>query len=165
MNDKLSGAIEVLVEQLGQQMQQVAETKKMINALRQRMGEEPLFADVAVEQVGAGPARADQYYGKPLATAAQEYLERRKQACSADEILKGLEQGGFDFDALGWKENRMRSLAMSLAKNTKAFHRLPNGYFGLLSWYDEKTIRRRGQEKVEAEPEPEQGKEPRKGSA
>jgi hypothetical protein len=147
MNDKLNGAIEVLLEQLADQVKQVAETKKMINLLRQRMNEEPLFTDVSVEDTGAGPVRADQYYGKALATAAQEYLERRKQACSADEILKGLEQGGFDFDALGWKENRMRSLAMSLAKNTKAFHRLPNGFYGLITWYDEKTIRGRRQDK------------------
>jgi hypothetical protein len=146
MNEKLSAAIDVLLDELKQQQQQVAETKRMINALRQRTGQEPLFPDAAVEQLGVGPLRPDQYYGKPLATAAQEYLERRKQACAADEILKGLEQGSFDFDALGWKENRVRSLAMSLAKNTKAFHRLPNGFFGLVSWYDEKTIRRKGQD-------------------
>jgi hypothetical protein len=164
VNDKLSAAIEVLVDQLEQQLLEVSETKKMINALLQRMGQEPMFADTA-EQAAGGPVRADQYYGKPLATAAQEYLERRKQACSADEILKGLEQGGFDFDALGWKENRMRSLAMSLAKNTRAFHRLPNGSFGLLSWYDERVFRRRDHDREDGAPEPASGKEPKKASA
>jgi len=144
MKEKLNAAIDVLIEQLQQQVQQVAETKKMINSLRQRMGEEPLYPDVSPESVVGGGSRRDLYYGKPLATAAQMYLERRKQACEAEEILNGLEQGGFDFAALGWKEkDRLRSLAMSLAKNTKTFHRLPNGSFGLLSWYDEKVIRRR----------------------
>jgi|SRR5579862_7516284 len=165
MNEKLSGAIEVLLEELNQQMAQIAETKKMINSLRQRMGEDPMFADVTAEQAAGGAVRPDQYYGKALATAAQEYLERRKQACSADDILKGLEQGGFDFEALGWKENRMRSLAMSLAKNTRAFHRLPNGSFGLISWYDEKLIRRRDPEKAEAEPSQDSTKEAKKASA
>jgi len=165
MNEKLSAAIEVLLDELNHQMAQVAETKRTINALRRRIGEEPMFGDVSVERVGVGPLRADQYYGKPLATAAQEYLERRRQACSADDILKGLEQGGFDFDALGWKENRMRSLAMSLAKNTRAFHRLPNGFFGLISWYDEKAIRRRGQDVEEPAPEGDHEKQAKKASA
>jgi hypothetical protein len=37
---------------------------------------------------------------------------------------------------MGWKkEGRLRSLAMSLAKNTVTFHRLPSGAFGLVEWY------------------------------
>jgi hypothetical protein len=63
-------------------------------------------------------------------------LERRKQACSPEEILRGLEQGGFDFRALGWKDDdRLRSLSISLAKNNQKFHKLPNGMFGLVTWY------------------------------
>jgi len=131
----LTSAVEALTKELEQQMQQVTETKKMINLLKRRMGEEPPFPDSAETAVYA-PDRPDLYYGKPFATAAQMFLERRGRACSGDDVLKGLESGGFDFDALGWKEkDRLRSLAMSLAKNTKVFHRLPNGYFGLLAWY------------------------------
>jgi hypothetical protein len=41
---------------------------------------------------------------------------------------------------LPWKkDDRLRSLALSLAKNTGAvgkFHKLKNGSFGLRSWYD-----------------------------
>ena len=41
-----------------------------------------------------------------------------------------------NFKALGWKDNdRLRSLAISLAKNNQKFHKLPNNTFGLLSWY------------------------------
>lgn len=138
MREKLNAAIEVLETQLQEQVQQVSETKKMINSLLQRMGEEPRFSDVAVEEVGAGSGRRDAYYGKPLATAAQEYLKRRNQACTSEEIIRGLEQGGFDFRPLQWKEeDRVRSLSISLAKNSITFHRLPNGTFGLLSWYPE----------------------------
>ena len=47
------------------------------------------------------------------------YLERRRQAVPAEEIMRGLEQGSFDFDAQGWaKEDRLRLLALSLSKNT-----------------------------------------------
>lgn len=138
MKEKLNAAIEVLEAQLQEQLQQVTETKKMINALLQRIGEEARFADVAAEQVVVGTTRRDAYYGKPLATAVQEYLKRRNQACTAEEILRGLEQGGFDFRPLGWRDDdRLRSLAISLAKNSVTFHRLPNGTFGLLGWYPE----------------------------
>ena len=138
MKEKLNAAIEVLEGQLQEQLQQASETKKMINALLQRMGEQPRFGDVTVEQAASLAIRPDEYYGKPLSTAAQEYLKRRNQACTAEEILRGLEQGGFDFRSLGWKDNdRLRSLAISLVKNTYTFHRLPNGTFGLLTWYPE----------------------------
>ncbi len=146
MSDKLSAAIEELQGQLQQQLEEVAETKKMINALRKRMGEAPLYEDVAVEQ--SGSIRPDLFYGKPFAAAAQEYLERRKQATPADEIMVGLDKGGFDFDAVGWKEkDRLRNVAISLAKNTQKFHKLPNGTFGLVIWYDPTIINKRGKEK------------------
>ncbi len=134
MDQKLSAAVEVLVAQLNEQMKQVADTKSTINALLRSMGKEPMFSDVSVEQASA--IRPDLFYGKPLATAAQLFLQRRGQACRAEEILRGLEQGGFDFRPLEWEEDdRLRSLSISLAKNTKVFHRLPNGTFGLLSQY------------------------------
>jgi len=155
MSEKLNAAVEVLLEQLEKQTQEVADTKKTINALLARMGKEPMFEDVMPERVG-GNIRPDEYYGKPLATAAQQYLERRKQACSAEEILTGLEEGGFDFRAQGWKDNdRLRSLAISLAKNTKTFHRLPNKTFGLFDWYE--TVRRNGRSKQEETAEEEGG--------
>jgi len=116
----------------------VSETKKMINALLRRMGEEPEFEDVEVGQLPLRSiTRRDLYYGKPFATAAQEYLDHRKQACSAEEIVTALEEGGFDFKMLAWKErkNWPRLTAISLAKNNQKFHKLPNGTFGLLSWY------------------------------
>jgi hypothetical protein len=174
MDDKLSGAVEVLTAQLNDQMKQVADTKSTINALLRSMGKEPMFQDVSAEQVSA--IRPDLFYGKPLATAVQEYLKRRNQACGADDILRGLEQGGFDFRSVSWKEaDRLRSLSISLAKNSVTFHRLPNGTFGLLSWYpymekpeppaNKKRERRKGQPKgkpsktlAEEPTKPEQGK-------
>lgn len=145
MSDKLAAAIEELQAHLEHQLQEAADTKKMINALRKRMGLDALYQDVAVEQVGA--IRPDQYYGKPLAAAAGEYLERRKQACPAEEIMKGLEQGGFDFDATGWKQkDQLRMLAISLAKNNTKFHKLPNNTFGLLAWYDQAVLNKKPKE-------------------
>jgi hypothetical protein len=141
MEGKLNMAVDVLLEQLQEELQRVSETKRMINSLRKRMGQDPMFPEGA-EADGVG-GRADQYYGKPLATAARDYLALRNEARSVEQILKGLEQGGFDFRALEWKDDdRLRSLAISLAKNTQTFHKLPNGTIGLVSWYDAKTLKR-----------------------
>jgi hypothetical protein len=148
MKDKLSPAVDALLEKLTEQQRAVSETKRMINALRGMIGEEPLFADVQPENVLAGPTRRDQYYGKGLATAAEEYLKRRSQACDAEEIQRGLAAGGFDFAATGWKEKDwLRMLAISLAKNTQKFHKLPNNTFGLLEWYP--AVANRRSEKAE----------------
>jgi hypothetical protein len=95
--------------------------------------------------------RPDEFYGKGFATAARLYMERRKQAVSGEDVTKALDQGGFDYDAQGWKkDDRVRIVAMSLAKNTNIFHRLPNGLFGLKEWYPEAIERKKGK-KAEAE--------------
>ena len=135
MSEKLSAAIEELEAQLEFQLREVVETKRVINNLRKRMGQDPLYEDESVESNGS--IRPDAFYGKPFATAAQEFLERRKGARSAADILLGLEEGGFDFRATGWKkaDDRLRMVAISLAKNVQKFHKLPNSTFGLLSWY------------------------------
>jgi hypothetical protein len=154
MTDKLSAAIEALEEDLVRQETEVADTKRMINSLRRRMGLEPLYAD---ETAQSSTLRPDQFYGKPLATAAREYLERRKQACLVDEVLQGLKKGGFDFKGTGWKEkDYLRMLAISMAKNNLLFHKLPNGTFGLLNWYDSATIRKADKAKQEAASEEEE---------
>jgi hypothetical protein len=140
MKIDLSPAVEALRNQLHEQEAEASETRKMINSLLRRMGEDLEFPEAESGQMQIrmnGVARPDQYYGKAFATAAQEYLERRKQACSAEEIMTALEQGGFDFKKLGWRERKdwPRLTAISLAKNNQKFHKLPNGTFGLLSWY------------------------------
>jgi hypothetical protein len=136
MKEKLSPAVDALLEKLKEQQAAVASTKKMINQLSVMMGDSPVFADVEPEESLVGAGRLDQYYGKSPTVAAEEYLKRRNQACTADEIQRGLEQGGFDFDAMDWKpKDRMRMLAITLAKNPQKFHKLPNNTIGLLSWY------------------------------
>ena len=148
--EKLNAAIDVLLDQLQQQQQEVEDTKKTINSLRRRMNEPPMFTDIESGQTSGGSLRTDEYYGKPLATAVQLYLERGKQPLMPEEILKGLEQGGFDFRSVGWKDSdRLRSFAIALSKNPK-FHRLPTGRYGLRTWYDEAVLKR--SEKTRSQP-------------
>lgn len=146
VNDKLQAAIDVLLEELEEQEKSVIDTKRMINSLRRRIGKNPFFNDTELQK-SQNINRADMFYGKPLATAVREYLELRKSACNTEEIFDGLKQGGFDFVSLQWNEkSRIRNLSISIAKNTSYFHRLPNGTFGLLSWYPD--IRKKKPEQV-----------------
>jgi len=146
MTDRLSGAIEELELQLQEQMQEVASTKKLINALLKRSGQEPRYSDVAMEGVGA--MRTDEYYGKTVTTAVQMYLERRHAALTAEDITRGLEQGGFDFKPLNWSDAaRVRNVAISLSKNPSTFHKLPNGSWGLTAWYPNVVAKKAKSEK------------------
>lgn len=156
MSDHLRGAIEELQSEISERLKEIAGMKQAVNQLCAVLKIDPIYHET--EQEGDGPvspARADAYYGKPLSTAAREYLEFRKKACAAEDILAGLQQGGFDFDAIGWKgEHRLRSLASSLSKNTAIFRRLPNGMFGLKAWYPEAPpVARRSRGRAESDGE------------
>jgi len=144
MPDELGPAIAALEKKLAEQHRAVLDTKRTINMLLKMGGQTPQYAED--DDPSSSAVRADQFYGKGLATSAAEYLAMRKQACQPDEILRALAAGGFDFDMMGWKENdRLRSFAVSLAKNTGTagkFHRLKNGSFGLRSWYDEEFLKK-----------------------
>jgi hypothetical protein len=81
---------------------------------------------------------ADTFYGKTIATASREYLEMRRGAnlgpASPREIFDALTQGGYQFEAKS-ETIAMVGLRSNLRKNSKTFHRLPNGQYGLLAWY------------------------------
>jgi hypothetical protein len=62
---------------------------------------------------------------------------RRQQnlgAATVNEIFDALTAGGYTFNTKTDDVGRA-SLRNSLSKNTVTFHKLPNGRFGMLSWY------------------------------
>jgi hypothetical protein len=152
MADELGPAVAALQRKLDEQLQGVADTKRTINMLLRMSSQPPMFPDGEDER--SGSVRSDQFYGKPFAASAAEYLIMRKQACQPDEILRGLEAGGFDFGVAGWKpDQRLRLVALALAKNTGTvgkFHKLNNGAFGLRSWYDEDFLKKAASGAAEA---------------
>jgi len=151
MNPALEAAVDALLEELTKQEAEVRETKRTVNNLLRRMGKEPRFSDTEEQSASHHKLsiRPDQFYGRPLATVTREILDLRKQATPAEELIRVLISGGFDFDALGWREgDRLRSFTITLAKNNKAFHRLPNGMFGLPEWYPE-ALKRKQQRQSE----------------
>lgn len=139
MSDAMLKAIEEIEGVLREKEREINEMKKTVNSLCRHAGMEPRYADAEMQSSNNfGAIRPDQFYGKPLATAVREILERRKMAnlgaCSTREIYDVLKGGGYAFEAKD-ENNAIRILAISLAKNTLLFHKLPHGHFGLASWY------------------------------
>ena len=148
--------LEHMVEEIRAKQTELDNQKKAANTFFRGKGlPEPFVIDDPDASVGTNlRIRPDEYYGKGFATAAGNYMERRNHAVSHEDVLKALEQGGFDFDAIGWKdENRARTVAMSLAKNTAIFHRLPNGLFGLKKWYGDAIDKKKAKKGEAAEKE------------
>jgi hypothetical protein len=156
MNEATDKVLSEIAAKIQAHQEEIVKLKTTANMVADVAGYlEPIYTDIEEKVNSVGPSRADAYYGKPLATAVREYLEFRGQAVPGDDVLRGLEQGGFDFNALNWAESgRLRSLAMSMSKNNTVFHKLPNGMWGLSTWYpdavERKKARARAQEKGSA---------------
>lgn len=102
-------------------------------------------AAASLSATGALSARAsllaiasDKFHGKRQATAIKEFLEMRRAAgvgpAKPREIYDALKQGGYQFTA---KEDgtALVGLRTTLRKNSAAFYKLPDGAYGLRSWY------------------------------
>lgn len=139
MSETIKATINELQGQLRAVEEEAAQLKTTINLLCKRAGMEPMYADADRAIAGGlGDIKADTFYGQPLNACIRDYLDRRKAAglgpASVREIYSALVTGGFQFNAKT-DENAQRSLRITLTKSTHTFHRLPNGSYGLLSWY------------------------------
>lgn len=140
MTDAFAPAIAALQGDLRELDRKAREIKNTINVLCKHAGSPEMYPNLASEEGPApiGGIKADTFYGKTLATAAREYLDMRKASSQGPatprEIYEALVQGGFQFETKV-EANRMVGLRSNLRKNSKTFHRLPNGQYGLLAWY------------------------------
>jgi len=139
VSEHVSKTIELVNNQIRELEEQVAAKKQLVNNLCGLAGIDAYYPDEQLAASGSfGPLPADAYYGKPLATAVREVLERRKRgglsAATVNEIFEALTDGGYHFNTKN-VENAKRGLYQSLTKNSTTFHRLPNGSYGLLEWY------------------------------
>jgi hypothetical protein len=137
--DPIRAGIEVALAKLREHEILVVETKKTINGMRKLIGEPPMFPDADVAPSGqVGSFRSDQFYGQPLSTVVRQILEARKDAnlgsAAVNELYQAMLAGGYKFETAN-EENAKRVLRISLTKNSSIFHRLPNGEYGLRSWY------------------------------
>lgn len=106
--------------------------------------------------------KPDSFYGKKLQTAVREYLEMRHASArgtnpaTPKEIYEAITAGGFQFEAKT-ADIAMVGLRALLRKRTAFFHKLPNGTYGLTSWYPDlkkpkaSTVHEAEEEEVETE--------------
>jgi len=134
--------------------QEIIDTKRMVNRLLVRKGQQPLYPDAAIDGE-AGTVfgiRSDQFYGESLSGAMRQYLKMRRAAnlgpATVHEMYEALVRGGFAFGTDN-EENRKRIIRLSLVKSSSLFHRLPDGtHYGLPDWYGD--IAKKEQEAVAA---------------
>lgn len=140
MSNDISPAIAALQSDLAALESQVYGVKSAINLLCKHAGKPEMYPNLTADdsKVSIGNIQADTFYGKTIGAAAREYLEMRRAAnfgpASTREIYDALIEGGFKFNSKN-ENNAMISLGQTLRKNSKMFHKLPNGNYGLLAWY------------------------------
>lgn len=141
MAEEYKPAIAKLYDELKEVSAKVVDIKKAINMLSALSGEPEPFTDISSPTIsGKMTIRADQFFGKSFASSAKEYLRIKGQAATAEEILKALEEGGFEFPT-NWKTNlRLKNTAISLGKNSNDFvYVKSSNSYGLWEFYPDKV--------------------------
>jgi hypothetical protein len=143
-----AAAIEALERRLADLERKGNALVEVINDLRADDGLPPRapFGGGAGTSPGSGSTavaalsqiRPDTFYGKKMQTAIREYLEMRKAhglgPAKPREIYDAITAGGFQFDTKD-ESVALVGLRALLRKRTAFFHKLPNGTYGLTSWY------------------------------
>jgi hypothetical protein len=127
--------------------QKIRERRTAINTICEDAGMPPRYADVTVGSSISGvvisSARVtkiqdDTFYGKKQTPAMREYLELRKSQglgpAAPREIYEALKTGGYQFDTKD-ETVALVSLRALLRTQPLVFHKLPQGTYGLTSWY------------------------------
>jgi hypothetical protein len=139
-NEHVLKTIEMVQAQVRELEQQTLEKKRVANDLCKLADRPPCYADTQGTSAVTTSIRADEFYGKPLATAVRSILEKRAAAnlgaATVSELYESLVIGGMAFEVKN-DANAKRGLYSSLSKN-QAFHKLPNGTYGLSEWYPNK---------------------------
>lgn len=145
MNNK--AAIEALERRLADMERKGNALVEVINDLRKEDGLPPRppfgrggggSTDTPGATVTLSQIRPDTFYGKKLQTAVREYLEMRKaeEAGPAKPrvIYEAITSGGYEFEAKT-PDVALVGLRALLRKRSNVFEKLPNGTYGLTSWY------------------------------
>jgi hypothetical protein len=140
--DSMSKTVDQVISELAAEITtdeaSLRKKKETVNTLCGAVGRPPAYALENTATALPTQIRSDQFYGQPLAGSVRTILEMRRAqnlgAATNREIYDSLMAGGYEFDTKS-EDIAQKSLRNSLAKNTALFHKLPNGQFGLLSWY------------------------------
>jgi hypothetical protein len=141
-DDPMSKTVDQVISELAAEITageaSLRKKKETVNTLCGAVGRPPAYALENAATALPTQIRSDQFYGQPLAGSVRTILEMRRAqnlgAATNREIFDSLTAGGYEFDTKN-DDIAQKSLRNSLAKNTALFHKLPNGQFGLVSWY------------------------------
>jgi hypothetical protein len=135
--DDIVNTIELLASKVKAKEDEANKLKHVINDLCTEAGIPVRYGDI-IQAGSISSIRADQFYGLPLTAAIRQYLEIRKAAglgaAAVIEIFRAIKDGGYKFDTKS-DDNARIGVGNALRKTSAIFHRLPNGQYGLLSWY------------------------------
>src|SRR6266487_5634125 len=150
MRDDVQNTIELLREKIRAKEAEALKWKKVVNDLCEEEGAPLIYPKTGMDSPATiHSIRSDQFYGETLSGAARQYLEMRKAsglgAASVGDIFDAVKAGGYKFDTKD-DVNAKTGVRLALRKNSSIFHRLPNGGYGLLSWYAGMKARTNGQE-------------------
>ncbi|MEM9495779.1 MAG: hypothetical protein AAGA09_07225 [Pseudomonadota bacterium] len=138
MSNAFAPAIAALKADIDAMEEKIRETKNAVNTLCSHAGLPPEYVVSDHKTETLSSIRPDTFYGKTIGVAAREYLDMRKASSmgptTPKEIYNALVEGGMQFDTKT-AANAQISVSNTLRKNSKIFHRLPNGNYGLLTWY------------------------------
>lgn len=139
MPSELDPAIAALERRREEALATAAELERTINTLCKEAG----YAARYTEATSTGSTKVSQisddtFYGQKQTPAMRAYLEMRKAQnlgpATAREIYDAIKAGGYVFEA---KDATTALVGMRALLRTQpnVFHRLPQGTWGLTSWY------------------------------
>lgn len=146
MDATYSPAIEALQKKLEEAERRPAALRLAINTLCEEAGIPPLYPTESYSsnqrdsQKNISQIGPDTFFGKKQQTAVREYLDMRKKQDPANgpatprEIYDALVTGGYQFEAKS-DDIALVGLRALLRKRYLVFQKLPNGKYGLVSWY------------------------------
>ncbi len=144
MSDDILNTIEVLTKRVGAKEEEANKLKKLVNELCGEAGITARFPNIAEANGSIGTIRSDQFYGQTITAAIRNYLEQRKAsglgAAGLNEIFTAVRDGGYKFESKN-EVNAKTSIGNTLRKTSSIFHRLPNGQYGLLTWYPSAKVK------------------------
>jgi hypothetical protein len=141
MSSDLNAAIAALERSLSETERKANALRSAINTLCEEAGKPPKYPDIGEtgEHLSVSTQiQSDTFYGKKQSTAIRMYLEIRKSQgvgpATPREVFEALRTGGYQFETKN-EITALIGLRALLRKNTVTFHKLPNGTYGLATWY------------------------------
>jgi hypothetical protein len=139
MPNELDPAIAAFERRREDALAVVAECERTINTLCKEAGYGPRYIETSTNNATKVTQISDDtFYGQKQTPAMRMYLEMRKAQglgpASPRDIYQALEQGGYVFEAKT-PEIAMVGMRALLRTQPAVFHRLPQGTWGLTSWY------------------------------